>query len=83
MLRRNLLIYGLGGLIVPVCGIKIDESAVNPVWLWFEDIVMTQLRPAIMMLLVILMLVTGGLYPVVTTLLGRWWFPLSVEGSPD
>ncbi|EBV7063899.1 potassium-transporting ATPase subunit KdpC [Klebsiella pneumoniae] len=41
---------------------------------------MTQLRPAIMML-VILMLVTGGLYPVVTTLLGQWWFPYQSRGS--
>ncbi|EBW7591201.1 potassium-transporting ATPase subunit KdpC [Salmonella enterica] len=41
---------------------------------------MTQLRPAIMML-VILMLITGGLYPVVTTLLGQWWFPHQSMGS--
>ena len=41
---------------------------------------MTQLRPAIVML-VILMLITGGLYPVLTTLLGQWWFPHQANGS--
>ncbi|TKI05734.1 potassium-transporting ATPase subunit KdpC [Martelella alba] len=41
---------------------------------------MTQLRPAIVML-IILMLITGGLYPVVTTLLGQWWFPYQARGS--
>lgn len=41
---------------------------------------MTQLRPAIVML-IILMLITGGLYPLVTTLLGQWWFPYQAQGS--
>ena len=29
LLRRNLLVYGLGGLIVPFIGIKIIDLAVN------------------------------------------------------
>jgi K+-transporting ATPase ATPase B chain len=29
MLRRNLLIYGLGGLVVPFAGIKIIDIIVN------------------------------------------------------
>ncbi|WP_058911666.1 potassium-transporting ATPase subunit KdpC [Entomohabitans teleogrylli] len=41
---------------------------------------MAMLRPAIL-LLIILTLVTGGLYPLVTTLLGQWWFPASANGS--
>lgn len=41
---------------------------------------MTQLRPAIV-ILVILILITGGIYPIVTTLLGQWWFPHQANGS--
>lgn len=41
---------------------------------------MTTLRPAIL-LLILLTLVTGGLYPLLTTLLGQWWFPTQANGS--
>lgn len=41
---------------------------------------MTTLRPAIL-LLILLTLITGGLYPLVTTLLGQWWFPVQANGS--
>lgn len=41
---------------------------------------MTTLRPAIM-LLILLTLITGGLYPLLTTLLGQWWFPAQANGS--
>ena len=41
---------------------------------------MTTLRPAIL-LLILLILITGGLYPLVTTLLGQWWFPAQANGS--
>lgn len=41
---------------------------------------MTTLRPAIL-LLILLTLITGGLYPLVTTLLGQWWFPAQANGS--
>ncbi|MGB7801096.1 potassium-transporting ATPase subunit KdpC [Buttiauxella sp.] len=41
---------------------------------------MTTLRPAIL-LLILLTLITGGLYPLVTTLLGQWWFPTQANGS--
>ncbi|WP_368783346.1 potassium-transporting ATPase subunit C, partial [Klebsiella pneumoniae] len=34
---------------------------------------MTMLRPAIL-LFILLSLITGGLYPLVTTALGQWWF---------
>lgn len=41
---------------------------------------MSQLRPALVVLLV-LTLLTGGVYPLVTTLLGQWWFPWQSQGS--
>lgn len=40
---------------------------------------MSQLRPALVVLLV-LTLLTGGVYPLVTTLLGQWWFPWQSQG---
>lgn len=41
---------------------------------------MTILRPAIL-LLILLTLITGGLYPLLTTLLGQWWFHEQANGS--
>lgn len=41
---------------------------------------MTMLRPAIL-LFVLLALITGGLYPLVTTALGQWWFADQANGS--
>lgn len=41
---------------------------------------MTLLRPAIL-LFILLTLVTGGLYPLVTTALGQWWFTDQANGS--
>jgi K+-transporting ATPase ATPase C chain len=41
---------------------------------------MAILRPAILTLL-LLTIVTGGLYPLATTLLGQWWFPAQAGGS--
>ncbi|WP_368541600.1 potassium-transporting ATPase subunit KdpC [Enterobacter soli] len=41
---------------------------------------MTMLRPAIL-LFILLSLVTGGLYPLVTTALGQWWFTDQANGS--
>ena len=41
---------------------------------------MAMLRPAISLLLFIA-LVTGGLYPLLTTALAQWWFPLQANGS--
>ena len=42
---------------------------------------MTMLRPAIL-LFILLTLVTGGLYPLLTTALGQWWFTDQANGSP-
>lgn len=41
---------------------------------------MSTLRPAIL-LLILLTLITGGLYPLMTTLLAQWWFPVQANGS--
>ncbi len=41
---------------------------------------MSQLRPAVI-LLILLSLITGVIYPLLTTQLGRWWFPQQAEGS--
>ncbi|MEB5764614.1 potassium-transporting ATPase subunit KdpC [Enterobacter asburiae] len=41
---------------------------------------MTMLRPAIL-LFILLSLITGGLYPLVTTALGQWWFKDRAKGS--
>jgi len=41
---------------------------------------MTMLRPAIL-LFILLSLITGGLYPLVTTVLGQWWFQDQANGS--
>ena len=41
---------------------------------------MAMLRPAIL-LFILLALVTGGVYPLVTTALGQWWFADQANGS--
>ncbi|MCT4710778.1 potassium-transporting ATPase subunit KdpC [Enterobacteriaceae bacterium H11S18] len=37
-------------------------------------------RPAIL-LLILLTIITGGIYPLLTTALGQWWFPAQANGS--
>ena len=41
---------------------------------------MSQLRPAII-LLILLTLLTGAAYPLLTTGLAQWWFPVQANGS--
>ena len=41
---------------------------------------MSLIRPAFV-LLIVLTLITGGLYPLVTTALGQWWFKAQANGS--
>ena len=41
---------------------------------------MAMLRPAIL-LFILLALITGGLYPLMTTALGQWWFADQANGS--
>lgn len=41
---------------------------------------MTILRPALL-LLILITLITGAAYPLLTTLLGQWWFQTQTNGS--
>lgn len=41
---------------------------------------MSLIRPAFLLLL-LMTLITGGLYPLVTTALGQWWFKAQANGS--
>jgi len=41
---------------------------------------MAILRPALL-ILILLTLITGGVYPLVTTMLGQWWFKDKANGS--
>ncbi|MEN0613029.1 potassium-transporting ATPase subunit KdpC [Klebsiella indica] len=41
---------------------------------------MSLIRPAIV-LFILLTLITGGVYPLLTTALGQWWFPQQANGS--
>ncbi|MFK3708288.1 K+-transporting ATPase ATPase C chain [Raoultella sp. BIGb0138] len=41
---------------------------------------MSFIRPALT-LFILLTLVTGGVYPLLTTALGQWWFPQQANGS--
>ncbi len=41
---------------------------------------MSLIRPALV-LFILLTLLTGGLYPLLTTALGQWWFPQQANGS--
>lgn len=38
------------------------------------------LRPALSTF-IFLLLITGGVYPLLTTVLGQWWFPWQANGS--
>lgn len=41
---------------------------------------MSGLRPALSTF-IFLLLITGGVYPLLTTALGQWWFPWQANGS--
>ncbi|QGN37234.1 potassium-transporting ATPase subunit KdpC [Klebsiella oxytoca] len=41
---------------------------------------MSLIRPAVV-LFILLTLITGGVYPLLTTALGQWWFPQQANGS--
>ena len=59
LLRRNLLVYGIGGIIVPFVGIKlIDLVGLGPSWpaLVTEKSMFAQLRPAIVLMVLMTVL---------------------------
>ena len=77
MLRRNLLIYGLGGIVAPFVGIKvIDLRHHHP-----RSVLMRrQLLPALGMVLVFTVL-TGLVYPLVVTGIAQAAFGDKADGS--
>ena len=82
LLRRNLLIYGLGGLIVPFIGIKLIDwllVAVAP-GLRTYITMKTILRPALV-LFVLLSALTGFVYPLAVTGAAQALFPAQAAGS--
>lgn len=67
VLRRNLLIYGLGGMIAPFIGIKII------------DIMKTITRALVLLLM--MTVITGIAYPLAVTGISRILFPRQANGS--
>jgi len=88
LLRRNLLIYGLGGILIPFAGIKLirPRAGRGPPGLKTDaarclEYIMTALfRPALVLLLA-LTLITGVAYPLVVTGIAQAVFPSQAGGS--
>ncbi len=81
LLRRNLLIYGLGGMIVPFVGHQDDRHVARcPRRRLREFTMLRELRPALIVFLLLTVL-TGLVYPGIVTLIGRVAFPDKVSGS--
>ena len=78
MLRRNLLIYGLGGIIAPFVGIKLidlDHQRTR------SFVMLRRQLPAAIGMLIIFTVLTGVVYPLVVTAIGQIAFHDKAEGS--
>jgi len=79
-LRDNLLIYGLGGLIVPFVGIKLLDLTL-PAFTFGGSPAMYRTTIVSIRLLIVLTFLTGILYPLTVTSLARVFFPARSSGS--
>ncbi len=81
LLRNNVFIYGLGGLVIPFIGIKIIDLILNR---FGNDIMLAniikQIRTAVI-LLILFSILTGLIYPLVVTGLAQLLFPWQANGS--
>mgnify|MGYP003693658571 CR=1 FL=1 len=83
ILRRNMLIYGVGGILLPFVGIKLIDMllvALQPRLIEENDHVCDNSLPALRML-VVLSVLTGVIYPLVVTGIAQLAFPRAANGS--
>ena len=80
LLRRNLLVYGLGGVIVPFIGIKLIDLLIVRAGLGVEAIMKKNLITAVLMTLVTTVLF-GLLFPLLITGLAQVLFPKQANGE--
>ena len=82
LLRRNVLIYGLGGLIVPFIGIKVIDLLLGATVTRLRSCAtMTSiLRPALV-LFALLSVLVGIVYPLLVTGIAQAVFPAQAAGS--
>ena len=80
LLRRNLLIYGLGGIVVPFAGIKLIDMTLTRCGSSRGGKTMRTLRP-LLVLFGLLTVLTGIVYPLAVTGIGRLAFRAQASGS--